>query len=250
MNVDPAPFDLGPRGPAAVLCLHGLTGTPWEVRLPAEALASAGLRCVGPLLPGHGRTPLALARTGLDEWVEAALAAWDALAGEHERVYVLGLSMGGVLALVIGARRPAAGLVVMAAPLELGPVVRRTVPWVSRLVRFVPKSPAIEDPEARARHPGYDRMPLPAVAELIRLQGQVREELARVTAPLRLIYSRRDPTVRPRNADLILRGVSSRERDVLWLERSGHVLPVDLERERLSAEVVDFVGRQESAQER
>jgi len=34
---DPAAFDLGPRDAArAVLCLHGLTGTPWEVRSVGE----------------------------------------------------------------------------------------------------------------------------------------------------------------------------------------------------------------------
>ena len=37
--VDPAPFDLAGEGPAAALCLHGLTGTPYEVRPLGEAIA-------------------------------------------------------------------------------------------------------------------------------------------------------------------------------------------------------------------
>jgi carboxylesterase len=115
------------------------------------------------------------------------------------------------------------------------------------VVRFVPKSPSIEDAEARARHPGYDRMPLRAVAELIRLGREVRSELARVTAPIRLIFSERDPTVPPRNAALILEGISSTDRDVRWLTKSQHVLPVDVERHRVSAEVVDFLRAQETA---
>ncbi len=55
MTVDAGAFDLGPVGEPgpAVLCLHGLTGTPYEVRLPAEALAADGFACVGPVLPGH-----------------------------------------------------------------------------------------------------------------------------------------------------------------------------------------------------
>ena len=59
MSPDPGPFklgDVGGSGPA-VLCLHGLTGTPYEVRPPAEALAEAGFACLGPLLPGHGTHP-------------------------------------------------------------------------------------------------------------------------------------------------------------------------------------------------
>ena len=57
-----------------------MIGTPYEVRPPAEALATRGFACLGPLLPGHGTDPGELAST-------------------HERVYVLGLSMGGLLAL-------------------------------------------------------------------------------------------------------------------------------------------------------
>lgn len=64
MSVDPGPFrlgDVGGTGPA-VLCVHGLTGTPYEVRPPPELLARHGFACLGPLLPGHGQTPQALAR--------------------------------------------------------------------------------------------------------------------------------------------------------------------------------------------
>jgi carboxylesterase len=247
MSVDAGPFDLGDRGGPAVLCLHGLTGTPYEVRPPAEALARSGFRCLGPLLPGHGQTPLALARTRRSEWAEAALGAYDALSAQHRRVYLLGLSLGGVLALLVGARRPVAGLVALAVPLDLGPLIRRAVPWLSRVVRFTPKRPAIEDVEARSRHPGYDRMPLRSVTELIHLGREVRAELGRVTAPTLLIFSERDPTVRPANAELILRGIASAERDVRWLKRSQHVLPVDLDRDEVSARVVEFLSRQEAA---
>ncbi len=107
MKVDPQPFrlgDVGGSGPA-VLCLHGLAGTPYEVRHPAEALAVRGFACVGPLLPGHGTDPEDLAATHRSAWLEAAVRAWDELASTHQRVYIMGLSMGGVLALALSARR-------------------------------------------------------------------------------------------------------------------------------------------------
>ena len=65
--VDPSPFDLIGGGSAAVLCLHGLTGTPYEVRPLGEALARAGIRAVGPALPGHNETPDRLARVGYEQ---------------------------------------------------------------------------------------------------------------------------------------------------------------------------------------
>ena len=242
MRPDAGPFELGEVGGAgaAVLCLHGLTGTPYEVRPPAEALASNGFACLGPLLPGHGETPEQLARTPRSAWLEAALEAHDRLAKTHARVYALGLSMGGIVALALAARRPVQGLVVLAAPLRLAGLVRLAVPVLSRLVRQLPKRPAIADPEARARHPSYTRMPLPAVREFMQLQREVRAELERVTAPMLLIYSTGDPTVPVSNADLIAATVGSTDCRVHLLSRSAHVLPVDVERDEVAARVLGF----------
>jgi len=248
VSVDANAFRLGdPRGglAPAVLCLHGLTGTPYEVRPPAEALATAGFYCEGPLLPGHGTTAAALARTPSMEWVNAVVAAHDALAERHERVYVLGLSLGGLLALALAQRRALRGLVVLAVPLDLGWVVHRGVPWLRHIVRQLPKTPAILDAEARLRHPGYDRMPLAAVNQLLRLASEVRAGLGQVEAPVSLIFSRLDPTVPVRNAELLMRELPPGDRELHWLERSGHVLPVDFERALVVERVVQFLARLE-----
>jgi carboxylesterase len=231
----------------AVLCIHGLTGTPYEVRRPAEALAGSGFYCEGPLLPGHGTTHGELARTSRAAWLDAVVAAHDALAERHARVYVLGLSLGGVLALALAQQRALAGAVVLAAPLDLGRLVRTAVPWLWPLVRSLPKTPAIFDDAARARHPGYDRMPLRAVNELIRLAREVERELPAVHAPVQLIFSRRDPTVPAHNATRILAALPAGERELHWLEDSAHVLPVDRERERVARHVVEFLLRLEKA---
>jgi carboxylesterase len=248
LKADGSAFRLGEaRGGAApaVLCVHGLTGTPYEVRPPAEALAEAGFFCEGPLLPGHGTDVTELASTPRGAWIDAMVSAHDALAARHERVYVLGLSLGGVLALALAQRRPLAGAVVMAAPLRLSGLVRSAVPVLARVLRALPKRPAILDDEARARHPGYDRMPLSAVNELLRLSREVEAALDRVAAPVQLIYSRRDPTVPAFNAGLVLRGLPPGEHELHWLEDSAHVLPVDRERELVSRRVVDFLQRLE-----
>ena len=242
MSVDAGPFALGPvgEGGPAVLCLHGLSGTPYEVRSTAEALAAAGFACLGPLLPGHGESPEALRGTPASAWLETAGAAYDGLLDQHDSVYVLGLSMGGVLALSLCQTRNPAGALVMAAPLDLGRAVRLGVRLAWRWLRFVPSRSDIRDPEALARHPSYARMPLAAVRELIALGERVDAELARITAPLCLLYSRGDRTVPLANAERIRRAVRTTHPQLHVLERSGHVLPVDLERERVAELAVDF----------
>jgi len=247
VSVDAGPFRLEAQGslggtdvPAA-LCIHGLTGTPYEVRPVAEALAEQGFTCVGPVLPGHCDSPEALNRIPYQEWVSAVLGVFDELAASHRRVYVVGLSLGGLLSLRLAAERPVAGGVVLAAPLRLGRVTERLVPWLAPWLASVPKTPDIRDDAARARHPGYDRMPLGSVAELILLQRDLVGRLANITAPLRLVYSREDRTVRVEDAERLREALVAADADVQYLENSGHVLPVDLERDRVASLAVDFL---------
>jgi carboxylesterase len=221
--------------------LHGLTGTPYEVRPPAEALARNGFACVAPLLPGHGEPAERLEATSAEAWLDAAETVFDDLQKTHERVYVLGLSLGGLLALALAARRPVSGLLVLATPLRLRLLPRLAAPVLARFVRFLPKHPAIRDPEALARHPGTDRMPLASVQHLLRLQKQVEGELSQVVAPIHLIFSRQDPAVDPRNGLWILEGVGSVQRSLSYLDRSFHVITVDVERESVRKACVGFL---------
>ncbi len=239
---------VGGEGPA-LLCLHGLTGTPYEVRPPAAVFEQHGFACVGPLLPGHGCTVAELARTPRAEWVRCALDTYDRLAATHSRVYVMGLSLGGVLTLKVAQERPAAGALVIAAPLDLGRFRRLAVPLLSLALESIAKTPAIFDPEARLRHPGYRRMPLRAVMELIRLQSEVEAQLSRIASPLRLLYSRRDPTVHIEDASRILRGASRTQGTVDYLESSSHVVTVDRERERVEQWIVSTILELEKTHE-
>src|SRR4051812_35072556 len=84
-----------------VLCLHGITGTPFEVRPLGEALGRLGCSVEVPLLAGHGGTLRDLAVTGWPDWLRSAERAMDALSARvHGRpIAVCGFSMGGLLAL-------------------------------------------------------------------------------------------------------------------------------------------------------
>ena len=91
-----------------MLCLHGITGTPYEVRPIAEALARAGCSVESPMLAGHGHTLRELAVTQWPDWLASAEAAMDALAvrtGER-RLAIVGFSMGGLLALRLARLYP------------------------------------------------------------------------------------------------------------------------------------------------
>jgi carboxylesterase len=247
-RVDPSPFDLHREGRSAALCLHGLTGTPYEVRPLGEALAKSGVRARGPALPGHNETPQALAAVPAEAWVEAARAELRELRARHEAVSVVGLSMGGLVALRLAFEEPVDALVVIGVPLRLAWWMRALLPVVRHVVPFVAKvgGSEIRDPEARRRHPSYPSTPLASVHALMGLQREVRRGLSRIAVPIRIAHGRHDRTANPADAREIYASVRSRARELALYEHSAHVVPVDHDGPRLAADTVDFVTRHAS----
>jgi carboxylesterase len=247
--VDPAPFDLAPdfsssADVAGALCLHGLTGTPYEVRSLGEALAARGIRARGPLLPGHNSTPEALRRLPSGAWVSAVHEEYRRLREEHERVYVVGLSLGGLLSLELASHESVDGLVVVGTPLRFKLPLEILVAVMKHVTPMMEKREGsnIRDPEARSRHPGYQQMPLASVHELMRLQRVVRGRLTHVRAPALVAHGAHDTTARPVDAERIYGGLGSQVKRLEVLEDSAHVVPVDHDGPRLAAMVADFLA--------
>jgi carboxylesterase len=242
-SVDPLPFDLAGTGDVAALCLHGLTGTPYEVRPLGEALSQAGIRAVGPALPGHNETPQQLARVDCEAWLGAAREHLDALRQQHRVVFGVGVSMGGLLTLALAAEDRMHAAVTVGVPLRLRQPMAALIPVLRFLVPFPRKRVGsdIRDPEARGRHPSYDVMPLAAVRQLQRLQRRVRGALGRIRVPLLAAHGAHDSTADPADSREILDCVASQERRHLLLPNSAHVVPVDRDGPQLAAAVVEFL---------
>src|SRR4051812_24355410 len=106
-------FVLEHAGAPAILLLHGAGDTPQSMQYLAAALHARGFHVEAPLLPGHGRTVQDFNRTTADALSKAARANYEALRATHEWVGVIGLSMGGALAVQLAADHsdmPALGL--------------------------------------------------------------------------------------------------------------------------------------------
>ena len=240
-------FDL-PGGPDAALLLHGLTGSPFEVRYLAERLHGDGLRCRGPLLPGHA-SPEELARRPWRDWIEGARAELLQLSGAR-RTLVVGCSMGALLACAL-ARDHAGhvdGLVLLAPALQLA-LPGRLAAWLARhtpLARAWPYARKragsdVGDDEMRALNPCLDAVPLAAVAELEELAAHVDRLLPEVRAPALVVAGARDHTVTVEGARRMAERLGGGARLVV-LPRSQHLVGIDVERDRCVEEVRAFLG--------
>jgi carboxylesterase len=239
------------------LCLHGITGTPFEVRPLAEAFGRAGFSVEAPCLAGHGATLAALARSTWSDWLASAERALDALQARvvGRPVAICGFSMGGLLALRLARLHPdrVAALVVMGTPLRLRRFQVGAVRAVTRLPIDLgrwsrasipkPNGSDISIPEMRHGNPGLQAFPIAALAQLFDLMDVVRADLPSVHAPTLVVHGRHDHVV-PMEDSLELTGsLGAAVIERLWLERSFHVVGLDVDAAQLTDAATKFVSR-------
>jgi carboxylesterase len=255
-------------GNAGVLLIHGLTGTPAEMRFVGKGLHRAGFTVYGMQLAGHCGSEADLLKTGWRDWARSVREAADRLCREVDHLFVAGLSMGSVLALHLAIERPQQvdGLGLYGSTFFYD---GWTIPRSARLAfmlplvcglglfkdrRFMESFPyGIKDERVRMRvagamldghsdAAGLPGNPWPSLAELHKLVWNVRPNLHRVRVPCLIMHAADDDVASVRNAQLIERRVAAPTETVL-LNDSYHMITVDGERDKVIAHSADFFTR-------
>lgn len=228
-----------------VLLLHGFTSSLDTVKELVPRLEAAGVDASMPLLRGHGTTPEDLVGVTWRDWLEDAREALLDVTQNGRRCLVVGLSMGGLLALNLAAEHPRriAGVATVAACLKfrsplftLMPVLRRTVTWW-------PGQPDYADPERALTDTNYRRFPVETLASLYEYRRVVKSLLPLVTSPLCVVASTADPVVCDSSARRILDGAGSPHKEIHWFHQSRHEMMRDLEREQVFDALMHFLAR-------
>jgi carboxylesterase len=234
----------GALASTGVLLLHGFTGNPASLRPLCELLSGRGFAVEMPLLPGHGTAPRDLLPFRYADWRAEAAAALARLRARTERVLLVGLSMGGTLALDLASRESVAGAVTINAQiLERGGLVVKLGPLIEKLVPIAPASAAglkKNDIKKGGDELAYDWVAAAAGNSLIRALPEVRGRLSQLTCPLLVIYSRDDHSVPPANSKALSALVGSKDVSVLELENSYHVATLDNDLPLIDERIASF----------
>jgi len=229
-------------GPEGCLLLHGFSGSPLEMVPMAEALAREGWTVAVAELAGHS-SPRALAQVTAADWLHSAATAYDELSARCTRTAIVGLSMGGAVALSLAPSFRPAAIVTISTPVRMKRLIARASRIASRLVPYVPVLMRLGPRERamRAYRSPTRRIPLRATQQVEYLLGVMRDTLPRVTVPVLIAQGRRDWVIPRESAQEIRTLASHAATTVLWLPRSGHVATLDRDREMLFTEVLAFL---------
>jgi len=234
-----------PGDDTGCLLIHGFTGAPTEMRPLGEYLAGFGYSILGIRLAGHGTKIEDLNRMHWQDWSASVLDGWHLLESTTKNIFLIGLSMGGALALYHASFLPAAGVVSLSAPYQIQADPRRTfLPLLSNFIPYVNKERSDwQDKNAVKDHFSYAQYPSKAILQLDLLLESLREALPKINIPALLMHSIKDKGVTPKNMDLIYKALGTPEyqKQTIWLENSGHVITRDLDKEIVFRSVQSFI---------
>ncbi len=236
-----------PGGPTGCLLVHGFTGTPKEMRWMGEYLAGQGHTVLGVRLAGHATRPEDMLRVRWIDWLANLEDGWNLLRCSTQRIYVVGLSMGGILSLVFAARQPVAGVIAMSTPYALAPDPRLGfVELLSRVKPAVYKgAPDWRDPRIETIHADYPFYPTRSIAQLRDLIVEMQSCLSQITAPALLMHARGDSGGGFFDIDSlpkIYAALGSQHKRMLWIEGSGHVITEDAQHLTVFQAANDFIN--------
>jgi carboxylesterase len=243
-----------PGGPDAALLLHGLTGSTFEMHWVAARLARAGLRCLAPVMAGHGGSPARLTGVPFEEWIARAERDLARLDGAR-RLFVVGCSMGALAACALAHAHPDRidGLALLAPALALradGVLAGKLgcLPLVRSVILPKTAGSDVRDAEMRRLNPTMPGMPLGAVAELLRMQRHVEALLPDVETPALVVQGAQDHVVTMAGALRLASAIGSGPARVVVLPESWHLVGIDVERDRCADEVERFVAATTAAE--
>ena len=236
------PFLL-PGGSKGVLLIHGFTGSPSEMILLGNHLYRQGYTVLGVRLAGHGTTVEEMANTNWHEWYHSACDGYHLLRGICHEISVIGLSMGGLLAMRIAKDFPVKKIVSMSAPIFIANERNlRFLPPLERSVGRYQRKNRRDLPELAKRYNvSYNKMPLVCVHQLLDIIEDTKKILSEITKPILIAQSENDHTVKAESGQYIYDHVQSKEKYLFKMKLSGHLVTLDIEHDKLFTEIEKFL---------
>ncbi len=260
------------RGKVGVLMVHGLTGTPAEMKHFGKVIARKGLTVACPELAGHCASIQALKATNWRDWYRSVAAAFSALSQECDQVFVAGLSMGALLALLLAAEQGTrvSGIILLSttffydgwnvpklkrklllplviySPLKHFLYWEETAPYGIKCERTRAMVAAVlSNKDARtADKIGYFKTPATVILESVRLMTATRGCLAQVLSPTLIVHSTEDDMASLKNVRFVKEKIAANHVETFLVDDTYHVLTLDKRKDDIARRVAEFCRQQ------
>lgn len=209
----------------ALLILHGFSSSPavYRALIPQITRYDA---IVCPVLPGHAENIECFSRATARQWLDYAQEHYLALQNNYEKVNVLGLSLGGLLACELAKTCPINHLYLLAPALKLQMKVplMLTIARIARFLGFVHfRSAAGNILNTEEAEISYRKLPVNTIIEMLELVQNYQWQAP--NCPVDLFLGAHDAVVNSHAIEELFLPLNKVH--IHWLINSAHVLPLD-----------------------
>ena len=234
------------KGPVGCLLIHGFTGSPNEWLDLGEVLVEQNFTVSIPTLPGHATHSADLFNYTWRDWFNCVKEAYEELNKVCDEVFVCGLSTGGTLALNLAAHRSVQGIVALSTAIKFPTWQTTAIKFLKRVkkYRYKRNGEDVRDTSMKSKLASYQKYPLYAAEQFFQLLDHVRGDLPEITQPILIMHAKNDHSVAFSNSTIIFDEIGSTEKWKIDLEESYHIITVDVEKERVRLEMLNFIKTQ------
>lgn len=230
-----------------VMLIHGGGGgTAADMREISQYIhEKTGFSIFVPLLPGYGTSKEDLLEIQAEDWLNSVKNWFIEFKNENKKVFLVGHSMGGVLALTLAGEfsTDVSGIISVSAPIKLKGFLIKLVPFFKLFVKYWKQNDL--EKWAKATNgvwAGYEYIPLSVVGKFQKLIKQNKQQLHRITAPILIIQGRHDEFVTNKSPTQIFENVSSTDKKIKWFD-SDHAMLFSKSKMDMFNSIVEFLQK-------
>lgn len=232
-----------------ILLVHGFSSTPVVFTNLAKKLEAENYSFIAPTMAGHGTSPDELAKTSPDDWIASVIEPLEELRKHCDKVFVLGVSMGGNVACALASRKKIDGLILLATPRWLQRhYLVYTVTQIFRLFgikyyhkpfrKTLPDGLLIGGPTF-----SYASLRIKSVRDVFFLITKMTPRcLKNIDAPTLVIHSDNDGLVRTNSGEFLFQNIRAEDKQLIWIHQPHHLLHME---ENTYEYILDFIRRLE-----
>ncbi len=228
-----------------VLLLHGFKGSPSEMKFLGEKISARGYSICIPRLPGHGTVVEDLTRVTGRDWLNAAGEALVELKSYCREVSIIGLSMGGILAILLARAHPVKKIALLSVPRTLKQKSIYLAPVIGAFIKILWREDVtrgLASEEARRVHECYSTgTPIRQSWHLFKLIKKAMKSLPFIDCDVLIIQSAGDQVIPPDSMEYIYSHIAAEKKKKFLLQTSDHAITADLEKETVAEQVIAFL---------
>lgn len=200
----------------AVLFMHGIAGTPnhFRVLLPLEQMIPSDWSVYNVLLPGHGKTVKDFAHSSMAQWKAYVNDIFDQLCQTHEKVVLVGHSMGTLFSIEMALKKPdkVPFIFLIASPMVAGVKCFGVKNMLKLEYGLLDMNDPIQEATSKVSSITHSHYPweylgwLPRLKELLTLMKYTQTLVPRLEVKCIAFQSRRDELVSCKSCDILRRG--------------------------------------------